>query len=329
MPRTKPTLIYDGDCNFCTQLVFRWRHMTLDRVDYIASQEIGDRFPQIDRERFESSVILVDAKVYDGAQAVFRTLSYAPKWEWPLSLYRSLPGFSWATEAIYRLVANNRSTFSLMTRLFCGDSLGPHSYYQARKIFLIFLGLIYLLAFASLWSQIQGLVGSEGILPAKKFLDQIRSLTGADQVLLIPTIFWFYISDGFLAFVCLAGIGLSLLAIFQIFQAPVFFLLWFLYLSLMTVGQDFMAFQWDILLLEAGFLAIFFAPVGGRGKTSSYSPVSGVILFLYWFLLFRVMFSVSKLRLPNSWMRFSTFSKHLSEYYSPLTPNPATKKMTA
>jgi len=265
--------------------------MTLDRVEYICSQDLGDRFPQIDRARFESSVVFVDAKPYEGAQAVFRTLAYAPKMRWALSLYRSLPGFAWITEAIYRLVANNRSVFSLMTNWFWGDSSDPSSYYQARKIFLIFLGLVYLVAFASLWGQIQGLVGSTGILPAKEFLEQIQSLTGSGQFWRAPTVFWFYISDGFLVFVCLAGLGLSLLAIFGIFQAPVFFLLWLLYLSLLTVGQDFMAFQWDILLLEAGFLAIFFAPFSGRGKSSSSSPVSGVVLFLYRFLLFRVMFS--------------------------------------
>jgi predicted DCC family thiol-disulfide oxidoreductase YuxK len=260
MSRTKPTLIYDGDCNFCRRWVARWKHVTLDRVDYICSQEIGDRFPQIDRGRFESSVVFVDAKVYEGAQAVFRTLSHSPKWRWTLSLYRSLPGFSWITEAIYRLVANNRSAFSLMTSWFWGDSSEPPSYQQVRKTFLIFLGLIYLVAFGSLWGQIQGLVGSAGILPAKEFLEEIQSLTGSAQFWRAPTVFWFYISDGFLVFVCLAGLGLSVLAIFGIFQAPVFFLLWFLYLSLLTVGQKFMSFQWDTLLLEAGFLAIFFAP---------------------------------------------------------------------
>ena len=34
-------------------------------------------------------------------------------------------------------------------------------------------------------------------------------------------------------------------------------LLYVLYLSLCTIGQDFLSFQWDMLLLEAGFLAIF------------------------------------------------------------------------
>ena len=37
-------------------------------------------------------------------------------------------------------------------------------------------------------------------------------------------------------------------------------LLFVLYLSLTIAGQTFFSFQWDILLLETGFLAIFLAP---------------------------------------------------------------------
>jgi hypothetical protein len=32
------------------------------------------------------------------------------------------------------------------------------------------------------------------------------------------------------------------------------------------VGQTFLSFQWDILLLETGFLAIFVAPLFSRSK---------------------------------------------------------------
>ena len=52
-----------------------------------------------------------------------------------------------------------------------------------------------------------------------------------------------------------------MLLIVGIAPAPCLALLWLLYLSLVTVGRDFLGFQWDNLLLEAGFLAIFFAPL--------------------------------------------------------------------
>ena len=68
-------------------------------------------------------------------------------------------------------------------------------------------------------------------------------------------------SDGFLHFQCAAGAGLAILLIIGIAPVPCLALLWLFYLSLVTVGLDFLGFQWDNLLLEAGFLAIFFAPL--------------------------------------------------------------------
>ena len=38
------------------------------------------------------------------------------------------------------------------------------------------------------------------------------------------------------------------------------FLLWLLYMSVYQVGQTFLHFQWDILLLETGMLAIIVSP---------------------------------------------------------------------
>ena len=38
-------------------------------------------------------------------------------------------------------------------------------------------------------------------------------------------------------------------------------ILWTLYLSLTVVCQDFLSFQWDILLLEAGLLAVLLSPL--------------------------------------------------------------------
>ena len=54
--------------------------------------------------------------------------------------------------------------------------------------------------------------------------------------------------------------ALSLAVIAGFAQAPALALLWVIYLSLAVAGQDFLNFQWDALLLEAGLLSIFFAP---------------------------------------------------------------------
>jgi hypothetical protein len=84
---------------------------------------------------------------------------------------------------------------------------------------------------------------------------------------------------------------LAVVLICGIAQGPVLFLLWFLYLSFLNVGQVFLAFQWDTLLLEVGFLAIFFASWKLRPNVNSEPPPSYFVLWLFRFLLFRLIFS--------------------------------------
>ncbi len=139
----------------------------------------------------------------------------------------------------------------------------PHAasgtYVLSGWLFLRLLGLIYLAAFVSLGTQIKGLAGSQGILPARDFL-LARQGWGPARWLQIPTLCWWNASDGFLQLLCWAGAALSLLLVAGVAPIPVLILLWVGYLSLFNAGRIFLGYQWDILLLETGFLAIFIAP---------------------------------------------------------------------
>ena len=107
---TRFTLVYDGDCDFCTRRVRRWQHATGDRVEYLTSREAINRFPQIPPARFESSVQLVDSQgtTFEGAEAVLQVLALVPGKGLPLWGYRKIPGFARVAEAIYRVIAHNR-----------------------------------------------------------------------------------------------------------------------------------------------------------------------------------------------------------------------------
>ncbi|MBI4115759.1 MAG: DUF393 domain-containing protein, partial [Candidatus Omnitrophica bacterium] len=168
----KPTLIYDGDCNFCRRWINRWQSLTGAQIDYAPFQFVADRFPQISQEDFRKSVQFVelDGQIYSGAEAVFRTLAYTKGRRWLIGCYRNLPGFRLITEWFYNLVARNRILFSQLTRLLWGDDLSPPTYYKSSAAFIRILGIAYLVAFVSLWSQLTGLIGSSGILPASEFL---------------------------------------------------------------------------------------------------------------------------------------------------------------
>jgi hypothetical protein len=163
------------------------------------------------------------------------------------------------------------------------------SFCLARGIFLRSLGLVYLAAFLSLWVQVDGLIGSRGILPVSEYLAAVHRVTGTERYYLVPTLCWLDAGDGFLHGLCAAGVILSVLLIVGLAPVPVLFLLWVCYLSLTVAGQQFLSYQWDALLLETGFLAIFFAPLGVWPQLSEQTPPRVIVWLLRW-LLFRLMF---------------------------------------
>jgi len=167
----------------------------------------------------------------------------------------------------------------------------PSTYWITRRLFLRAIGVVYFIAFWSLGRQILGLMGKDGISPAADFLHQIRINNSGNEVYWrLPTLCWLNCSDFFLQFLCWGGMALAALLVLGLCPIPILFLLWAFYLSLTNIGAPFMSFQWDILLLEAGFLAMFFAPWAWRLRSARAAPPSRIVLFLIRWLLFRLMF---------------------------------------
>jgi hypothetical protein len=196
----------------------------------------------------------------------------------------------------------------------------PDTYALSRFVFLRLLGAVYLVAFASLAPQITGLVGSHGLLPAAPYLDWAYSLYGARAYRLLPTLLWFDPSDAALRLVVWAGIVLSTLLIAGVAQRAVLAGLWVLYLSVTTVGQDFLSFQWDALLLETGLLAMIWAPGGWRSGAPEAAPLPAVRWLLV-FLLFKLMFlsGVTKLLSGDpTWRHLTALDYHFET--QPLPP---------
>jgi lipase maturation factor 1 len=150
--KDKPVLVYDNDCGFCRLWVSRWSPFTQDTVIYQPSQDVAENYPQISPQQFESSVYFVasDGSFCSGAQAVFKTLAYAPNGKWFLKAYENIPGFAPVAEWGYRQVAVNRKTFSAVALLVWGGSTKISTWFLTRRVFLLLLGLVYLLVFGSL-----------------------------------------------------------------------------------------------------------------------------------------------------------------------------------
>ena len=116
--------------------------------------------------------------------------------------------------------------------------------------------------------QLPGLYGDHGLLPARASLPRHSPLSLSSSLLSSPTLLWFLPHTGLststaMDLLCLFGTSLGLAcALFpSLATALSLLLLHISYLSLLTVGGTFMHFQWDILLLETGALAVLAAPV--------------------------------------------------------------------
>jgi predicted DCC family thiol-disulfide oxidoreductase YuxK len=323
VPPGKPVMIYDGDCRFCVAWIHRWQSATGERVDYLAAQDPGvaARFPEIPREQFQSSVQLIetDGTVFHGAEAVYRSLALGANRRWLRDCYYRWPAFAGFSEWSYRLVARHRTVFSFLTRLLWGRHVGRPAYVQTRWVFLRLIGIVYLSAFISLWTQITALIGRNGILPLELRMqrahEQVASLNlGLDGFRQMPTLGWINASDTFLNLQCATGVALAILLILGIAPAPCLFLLWLIYLSLATAGDVFLGFQWDALLLETGFLAIFFAPLQWLPRRPTReAPPSRIALWLLRWLIFRLMFESGMVKLLSgdpTWHDLTALTYH-------------------
>jgi hypothetical protein len=174
-------------------------------------------------------------------------------------------------------------------RLF-GPDFSPPGYLAARWLFLRALGLIFFSAFYSLAFQIRGLIGPNGILPAKDYLAQVARVMGSARYWYAPTVFWWSSSDRFLMGVVIAGMLASLLLVLNVCPRGMLVVCLIAFLSFIAAAQDFASYQSDGMLLEAGFICLFFAPSGWRPRWGTSDPPSRASRYLLVWLMFRIYF---------------------------------------
>jgi hypothetical protein len=199
--------------------------------------------------------------------------------------------------------------------------LGPEAESAARPghlwprwIFLRALGLIYFSAFYSLLFQIRGLVGPNGILPAQDYLQAVAAALPAQRFWFAPTLLWLGASDRALLLLCGVGIAASLLIVCNVCPRAALAVSFVCFLSFIAAARDFASYQSDGMLLEAGFLAPFFAPAGFRpGLGRAHAPSRASLFLLQWEWL-RIYFESGVVKLASgdaSWRRFTA----MDDYY--------------
>jgi hypothetical protein len=196
---------------------------------------------------------------------------------------------------------------------------GPASVSIARWIFLRALGAIYFSAFYSLLFQIKGLIGRQGILPAGSYLAAVSRYYGSAPVWHAPTLFWISSSAAMLMAVTWAGLAASVLGFANVWPRASFLVCFVCFLSFVAAAGDFSSYQSDGMLLEAGFLSLFFAPRGLWPGLAAGQPPSRASLFLLQWEWFRIYFESGLVKILSGDEQWRNFTA-MDEYYqnSPL-----------
>jgi len=192
----------------------------------------------------------------------------------------------------------NSPAASTIRRWFAPEQ-GEPAHHIARWIFLRTLGLIYFSAFYSLVFQIRGLMGPRGILPASEYLASVERSLGSLRFWFAPTLLWFSSSSHMLMALCWVGIVASLLVVVNIWPRAMLLVCFICFLSFVSAAGDFSGYQSDGMLLEAGFISLFFAPGGllpGWGRISL--PPRAALFLLQW-EWFRIYFESGVVKLAS------------------------------
>jgi hypothetical protein len=231
----------------------------------------------------------------------------AQLWAW-----RHVPGFARASRIAYAAIARHRGAADRLERALWGGEIGPHSFALSRWLFLRLVALVYLAAFLSLWPQVPGLIGERGLESAAELLGLLRERMGPERFAYVPSLAWLGSSDLALRAMCAAGALIAGLLLVDLAPACCALALYVLYLSIVSVGGDFLSFQWDSLLLEVGLLAVLYAPWRLRRAPPRREPTR-IGRWLLWWLAFRLMFASGVVKLASgdaAWRSLGALAYH-------------------
>jgi hypothetical protein len=192
---------------------------------------------------------------------------------------------------------------------------GKNTHLLSRWIFLRALGVIYFSAFYSLLFQIKGLIGPQGILSAADYLVAVAdSFPGWERFWYAPTLLWWAASDHALLLMCWVGLAASLAMVLNLWPRAALLVSLLCFLSFVAAARDFSGYQSDGMLLEAGFISIFFAPGGLRpGLGAAHAPSRATLFLLRW-EWFRIYFESGVVKLAShdySWRHLTA----MDDYY--------------
>jgi hypothetical protein len=202
---------------------------------------------------------------------------------------------------------------SVIRGLFDSKS-GPTDRFLSRWIFLRALGAIYFSAFFSLVFQIRGLIGPNGILPAREYLKNIADQVGYARYWYAPSVFWFSSGSRMLMVLCWVGMAAAVLLVINFWPRGMLVICFVCFLSFVSAAGDFSGYQSDGMLLEAGFLSLLFVPGGLRPRLGETRPPVRAALYLLLWEWFRIYFESGVAKIASGDIEWRNFTA-MDEYY--------------
>jgi hypothetical protein len=191
---------------------------------------------------------------------------------------------------------------------------GPSDRFLGRWIFLRALGAIYFSAFFPLVFQIRGLIGPQGILPASEYLKSVAEQVGYARYWYVPSVLWFSSGGHMLTALCWVGMAAAVLLIFNIWPRATLAICFICFLSFVSAAGEFSGYQSDGMLLEAGFLSLFFAPSGFRPGLGEARPPTRAALYLLLWEWFRIYFESGVAKIAGGDVEWRNFTA-MDDYY--------------
>ena len=159
-----------------------------------------------------------------------------------------------------------------------------------KNLLIRSIGCLFLISFTNIYNQIHILWGSEGILPSERLIE----MSIKKKIDIFPSIIPFLFSflkisvEDILYIITLIGIIFSFLIMwFKKFHKSIcMFIIWYCYLNIFLVGQNFMSYEFDYLLMETGFVSIFLCDF--LLLDSSY--LQYISFYIIKFILFKFLF---------------------------------------
>ncbi|MEQ2311835.1 hypothetical protein AMECASPLE_024630 [Ameca splendens] len=182
--------------------------------------------------------------------------------------------------------------------------LQPGTFWLTRIVLLRSVAFIYFVAFMVAYNQNKQLIGENGLMPCKSYLNSVKRYVGGKiglaALAYTPSVLWFLdwsSMDTNLDCIALLGMALSgFVLVTGMANMVIMVTLWVLYHSLVNVGQLWYSFGWESQLLETGFLAIFLCPLWTLSQIPRSCPPSLICIWTFRWLIVRIMLgAVSKI----------------------------------